>query len=644
MAEDIKKPQENNDAEAELKEVSDADSGDLKESADGRKKRRHMGGGPSGILAPGEKPKNFRKAVKDTLKYMGAYKFAVLAVVFIAALATIFETLGPKVMGRATTLLAEGVMNKIHGTGGIDFAAVGRVLVMTAVLYAVGAFAQYIQALIMTNITQRTVYNMRKDISEKIDRMPIGYFEKVPTGEILSRITNDVDTLGQALSQSISNFIWAIISIVGIVVVMLTINVTMTLVALLVVPFSALVMGILIKISQKHFAAQQKYLGIIDGQIEEDFSGHLVIKAFNREEKLKEEFNASNEKLYESAWKSQFLSGLMRPLMRIVSNLGYAAVVLVGGGLCVRGAIGVGDIQAFVQYVKNIGMPIQEIAQVMNQVQSMAAAAERVFEFLDEDEEIDTTTAEYASGDEEAEVEFDHVSFGYDKEHPIIKDFSAKVWPGQKIAIVGPTGAGKTTMVKLLMRFYDVDSGAIRVDGRDIREKSRREHRDDFAMVLQDTWLFSGTIKDNIRYGREDATDEEVIAAAKAAKAHHFITTLPGGYDMVLSEDATNISEGQRQLLTIARAVLADKKLLILDEATSSVDTRTEEEIQKAMDALTENRTSFIIAHRLSTIRNANYILVMQDGDIVEQGNHEELMEKGGAYAELYNSQFEQVS
>ena len=636
MAEDIKKQKENIGAEAKE---------ELQESESGRRRPKdHVGGGPSGALAPGEKPKNFRKAVKDTLKYMGAYRFAVLLVVIIAALATIFETLGPKVMGRATTLLAEGVMNKIHGTGGIDFAAVGRVLMMTAFLYIIGAFAQYVQALIMTNITQKTVYNMRRDISEKIDRMPIGYFEKVPTGEILSRITNDVDTLGQALSQSISNFIWAIISIVGIIAVMLTINVTMTLVALLVVPLSAIVMGVLIKISQKHFANQQKYLGIIDGQIEEDFSGHLVIKAFNRENKVTDEFNSANEKLYESAWKSQFLSGLMRPLMRIVSNLGYAAVVVVGGTLCVKGAIGVGDIQAFVQYVKNIGHPIQEIATVMNQVQSMAAAAERVFEFLDEDEEIDTSNIEYETGDDEVEVEFDHVSFGYDKEHPIIKDFSAKVWPGQKIAIVGPTGAGKTTMVKLLMRFYDVDGGAVRVYGHYIREKTRQEHRDDFAMVLQDTWLFSGTIRDNIRYGREDATDDEVIEAAKAAKAHHFITTLPGGYDMVLSEDATNISEGQRQLLTIARAVLADKKLLILDEATSSVDTRTEEEIQKAMDALTENRTSFIIAHRLSTIRNANYILVMQDGDIVEQGNHDELMAKGGAYAELYNSQFEQVS
>ena len=632
------------EAKEEALELNEAEAEEREEAMPDGKRQKRPGGGPSGVLAPGEKPKNFRKAIKDTLSYMGAYKIAIVFVVIIAALATIFETVGPKVMGRATTLLAEGVLAKIHGTGGIDFNAVGRVLMLTMFLYAIGAFAQYLQALIMTNITQKIVYRMRRDISEKIDRMPIGYFEKMPTGEILSRITNDVDTLGQALSQSISNFIWAIISIIGIVVVMLTINVTMTLVALTVVPLSALVMGVLIKISQKHFAAQQKYLGIIDGQIEEDFSGHLVIKAFNREDRVSERFNESNEKLYESAWKSQFLSGLMRPLMRIVSNLGYAAVVVVGGTLCVKGAIGVGDIQAFVQYVKNIGQPIQEIAQIMNQVQSMAAAAERVFEFLEEDEEIDTTTETYETGDEEVEVEFDHVSFGYDKEHPIIKDFSAKVWPGQKIAIVGPTGAGKTTMVKLLMRFYDVDSGAIRIDGRDIREKSRQAHRDEFAMVLQDTWLFSGTIRDNIRYGREDATDEEIVEAAKAAKADHFIRTLPGGYDMVLNEDATNISEGQRQLLTIARAVLADKKLLILDEATSSVDTRTEEEIQKAMDALTENRTSFIIAHRLSTIRNANYILVMQDGDIVEQGNHDELIALNGAYAELYNSQFEQVS
>lgn len=607
------------------------------------KRRPRRGGGPSSILAPGEKPKNFRKAVGDTLRYMGGYKFAVAVVIVVSAIATIFETVGPKVMGRATTLLAKGVMNKIHGSGGIDFDAVARVLLMTLALYVIGAVAQYVQALIMTNVTQNIVYRMRRDISEKINRMPIGYFERVQTGEILSRITNDVDTLGQSLSQSISNFIWAIISMTGIVVVMLTINVTMTLIALLVIPLSALVMGALIKVSQKHFAAQQKYLGIIDGQVEETFSGHLVVKAFNREAAVTEEFNESNEKLFESAWKSQFLSGMMRPLMRIVSNLGYAAVVVAGGIFCVRGAIGVGDIQAFVQYVKNIGQPIQDIAQIMNQVQSMAAAAERVFEFLNEEEETEAPGAGEEMGEIKGAVEFRHVKFGYNKNQPVIRDFSAIVEPGQKIAIVGPTGAGKTTMVKLLMRFYDVDGGAILIDGHDIRDYTRKELRDNFAMVLQDTWLFSGTIRENIAYGREGATNDDIIRAAKAAKAHHFIKALPGGYKMVLNEDATNISEGQRQLLTIARAVLADKRLLILDEATSSVDTRTEEEIQKAMDALTEDRTSFIIAHRLSTIRNADLILVMDHGDIVEQGKHEDLLAKGGAYAELYNSQFEEV-
>ncbi len=633
MSEDKKPKTEYGAQEAEEQQTGQGDG----------KRQRRRGGGPSSILAPGEKPKNFRKAIGDTLRYMGGYKFAVAVVIVVSAVATVFETVGPKVMGRATTLLAEGVMNKIHGTGGIDFEAVSRVLLMTMALYFIGAIAQYVQALIMTNITQKIVYRMRRDISEKINRMPIGYFERVQTGEILSRITNDVDTLGQSLSQSISNFIWAIISMAGIVIVMLTINVTMTLIALMVIPLSALVMGLLIKVSQKHFAAQQKYLGIIDGQVEETFSGHLVVKAFNREAAVTEEFNRTNEKLYESAWKSQFLSGMMRPLMRIVSNLGYAAVVVAGGMFCVRGAIGVGDIQAFVQYVKNIGQPIQDIAQIMNQVQSMAAAAERVFEFLNEDEEEDAPGAADEMGEIRGAVEFRHVSFGYKKDHTVIKDFSAKVEPGQKIAIVGPTGAGKTTMVKLLMRFYDVDGGAILVDGRDIREFTRKELRDNFAMVLQDTWLFSGTIRENIAYGREGATNEEIIQAAKTAKAHHFIKALPGGYKMMLNEDATNISEGQRQLLTIARAVLADKRLLILDEATSSVDTRTEEEIQKAMDALTEDRTSFIIAHRLSTIRNADLILVMNHGDIVEQGTHEELLAKGGAYAELYNSQFEEV-
>ena len=607
-------------------------------------RRKRRGGGPSAILAPGEKPQNFRKAVSDTLSYMGGYKLAVVFVILISALATVFETVGPKVMGKATTLLAVGVKAKINGTGGIDFGAVGRILLLTMALYAIGAIAQWLQAFIMTNITQKIVYKMRRDISEKISRMPVGYFERVQTGEILSRITNDVDTLGHALSQSISNFIWAVVSIIGIVVVMLTINVTMTLIALLVVPLSALVMALLIRISQPYFRAQQEFLGIIDGQVEENFSGHLVIKAFNREEEMTDEFNRTNEKLYESAWKSQFFSGMMRPLMRIVSNLGYAGVAIAGGILCVRGSIGVGDIQAFVQYVKNIGQPIQEIAQIMNQVQSMAAAAERVFDFLAEEEETDSPDAIDDPGEIRGAVEFDHVSFGYDPDHIVIHDFSAKVEPGQKIAIVGPTGAGKTTMVKLLMRFYDVNSGAIKVDGRDIRELTRKAHRESFAMVLQDTWLFKGTIRQNILYGREDATNEEIIAAAKAAKAHHFIRTLPGGYKMVLNEDATNISEGQRQLLTIARAILADKKLLILDEATSSVDTRTEEEIQKAMDALTKDRTSFIIAHRLSTIRNADLILVMDHGDIVEQGTHEELLARGGFYADLYNSQFENIA
>lgn len=608
----------------------------------GRKKKRR-GRGPSSTLAPGEKPRNFGKAVKDTLSYLGGYKIAIVFVVFIAALATIFETLGPKVMGKATTLLAEGLMGKIHGTGGIDFPAIGKILLITMALYAIGAFAQFLQAWIMANITQKVIYKMRRDVSEKINRMPISYFEKVPTGEILSRITNDIDTLGMGLNSSVSNFIWSIVSIVGIIVVMLTMNVTMTIIALLVVPLSAVAMAVLIKVSQKHFQAQQEYLGIIDSQVEENFSGHLVIKAFNREEEITKDFDKANEKLYESAWKSQFLSGVMRPLLKVVTNIGYAAVAIAGGIICAAGKIGVGDIQAFVQYVKNLGQPVQELAQIMNQVQSMAAAAERVFDFLEEqEEELDDENA-VSANNLKGEVEFNHVSFGYSEDQPVIHDFSAKVKPGQKIAIVGPTGAGKTTMVKLLMRFYDVNGGSIKVDGRDIREYKCDEYRANYAMVLQDTWLFKGTIDSNLRFGKAGASREEVVAAAKAAKVDHFIKTLAGGYKMVLNEDATNISEGQRQLLTIARAILADKKLLILDEATSSVDTRTEEEIQKAMDNLTKGRTSFIIAHRLSTIKNADLILVMDHGDIVEQGTHEELLARNGFYADLYNSQFEEV-
>lgn len=614
------------------------------EKQNSQKSRKRMGKGPSAALAPGEKPKNFRKAVKNTINYMGAYKWAVVCVFFIAALATVFETLGPAVMGKATTTLAEGLMAKIHGTGGINFEAIGRILLITLGLYATGAIFQFVQAWIMNNITQRVVFNMRRDISEKINRMPMKYFETVQTGEILSRITNDIDTLGQGLSQSVSNFIWSTVSLIGIIVVMLYINFKLTLVALITIPLSAAFMAILIKVSQKHFAAQQENLGIIDGQVEENFTGHLVIKAFNREDRVVREFDKTNEKLYESAWKSQFLSGLMRPIMMIVSNMGNAAVVLAGGMLCAKGAIGVGDIQAFIQYVRNLSEPVQTIAQIMNQVQSMAAAAERVFEFLEEEEEIENEDVADVSPEEiRGEVEFDHVFFGYDEGTTIIRDFSAKVEPGQKIAIVGPTGAGKTTMVKLLMRFYDVNGGSIKLDGKDIREYSRKSLRRNFAMVLQDTWLFKGTIRANIKYGNQNADNDDIIKAAKAAKAHHFIRTLAGGYKMVLNEDASNISEGQRQLLTIARAILADRKLLILDEATSSVDTRTEEEIQKAMDALTRGRTSFIIAHRLSTIRNADMILVMNHGDIVEQGTHEELLAKGGFYADLYNSQFEEV-
>lgn len=619
-----------------------ADKQDKTTDEYGRKKhaRKH---GPGAAMAPGEKAKNFGKAIKDTLAYLGGYKIAIIGVVFIAALSTVFETLGPMVMGKGTTLIAQGVMAKIHGTGGLDFTAIGKVLVFTMLLYAVGAFFQFLQAWIMTNITQKVIYKMRRDVAEKINRMPIAYFEKIPTGEILSRITNDIDTVGMSMNQSISNLIWAIISVVGIIAVMLYMNVTMTIIAVMVVPLSAIVMAGLIKMSQKHFQTQQEYLGIIDSQVEENFSGHLVIKAFNREEAITEEFNRANEKLYESAWKSQFLSGLMRPLLRVVTNLGYVAVAVAGGIFCAAGSIGVGDIQAFIQYVKNLGQPVQEVAQIMNQLQSMAAAAERVFEFLNEEEESVDETGALDADELQGEVEFDHVSFGYDPNQLVIHDFSAKVKPGQKIAIVGPTGAGKTTMVKLLMRFYDVTGGSIKVDGHDIREYKRKEYRENYAMVLQDTWLFQGTIHSNLRFGKAGASNEEVIEAAKAAKAHHFIRTLSGGYKTVLNEDATNISEGQRQLMTIARAILADKKLLILDEATSSVDTRTEEEIQKAMDNLTQGRTSFIIAHRLSTIRNADLILVMNHGDIVEQGTHEELLAKGGFYADLYNSQFEEV-
>ena len=596
--------------------------------------------GPGRGMVPGEKAKNLKGALGKILRYMGKYKIAVVFVMIIAACSTVFSVLGPKVLGKATTGLAEGLMAKVAGTGGIDFSYIGKVLLFVLGLYLLSSVLSFVQGWIMTGITQKICYRMRKEITEKINRMPMKYFESRTYGEVLSRITNDVDTLGMGLNQSVTQIITSTATIIGVLVMMLSISPLMTLIALVVLPVSGLCVSLVVKKSQKHFITQQEYLGHINGQVEESYGGHLVIKAYNKEDEMIAQFNRTNDVLYTSAWKSQFLSGIMMPIMQFVGNLGYAAVALSGGMLAIRGVITIGDIQAFIQYVKSFTQPIQQIAQVTNQVQSMAAAAERVFEFLEEEEEDQVVEHSADVTKVIGNVAFDHVSFGYNPNQLIVHDFSAQVAAGQKIAIVGPTGAGKTTMVKLLMRFYDVNSGSIRIDGHDIREFNRRELRDAFGMVLQDTWLFKGSIMENIRYGRLDATDEEVVAAAKAAHADHFIRTLPGGYEMELNEDASNISQGQKQLLTIARAILADNRILILDEATSSVDTRTEELIQSAMDNLMKGRTSFVIAHRLSTIKNADIILVMKDGDIIEQGSHEELLEQGGFYADLYNSQF----
>ena len=607
-----------------------------------KRRRGPMGGhGPMGGMIGGEKAKDFKGSFSKLLAYIGRYKFAILTVMIFAAASTVFSVIGPKVMGKATTELAEGLMRKIGGTGGIDFDKIAHILMLTLGLYLCSAAFTFIQSWIMTGITQKICYRMRKEISEKINRMPMKYFESRTYGEVLSRITNDVDTLGQELNQSVTQIITSTATIIGVIVMMLSISPLMTLIALVVLPVSAILMSTVVKFSQKYFRTQQNYLGKINGQVEETYSGHLVIKAFNKEKETIENFDKTNNVLYTSAWKSQFLSGLMQPIMMFVGNMGYAGVAISGGILAIRGTIGIGDIQAFIQYVKNFTQPIQQIAQVINQVQSMTAASERVFEFLGEEEEDQTAENPVALPNPKGAVTFSHVRFGYDPKQVVIKDFSADVKPGQKIAIVGPTGAGKTTIVKLLMRFYDVDSGSISLDGHDIRDFNRHNLRDYFGMVLQDTWLFKGTIMENIRYGRLDATDEEVIAAAKAAHADHFIRTLPEGYEMELNEDASNVSQGQKQLLTIARAILADNPVLILDEATSSVDTRTEERIQKAMDNLMKGRTSFVIAHRLSTIKDADLILVMKDGDIIEQGNHEELLAQNGFYAELYNSQFE---
>ena len=605
---------------------------------------QHRGRGPMGRgMQPGEKPKDLKSSLGKLLSYIGNFKAAIIVVMIFAAASTVFNVIGPKTLGKATTALSEGLMAKIQGTGSIDFTYIGQILLFVLGLYVCSAAFNFIQGWIMTGVTQKICYRMRKEISRKINRMPMKYFESRTYGEVLSRITNDVDTLGQGLNQSITTIITSVATLVGVLIMMLSISPLMTLIAIVILPISMALISFVVKKSQKYFKDQQEYLGHINGQVEEVYGGHLVIKAFNREKDTIEEFNRTNEILYQSAWKSQFLSGMMQPIMMFVGNLGYAAVALSGGLLAIRGTITIGDIQAFIQYVKNFTQPIQQIAQVINQVQSMAAASERVFEFLNEEEEDQTVEHPADVSAVTGTVDFDHVQFGYNPDQTIIKDFSAHVKPGQKIAIVGPTGAGKTTMVKLLMRFYDVNSGSIKLDGHDVRDFNRRELRDAFGMVLQHTWLFKGTIMENIRYGRLEATDEEVIAAAKAAHADHFIKTLPGGYQMELNEDASNVSQGQKQLLTIARAILADNKILILDEATSSVDTRTEVTIQKAMDNLMRGRTSFVIAHRLSTIRNADLILVMKDGDIVEQGNHEELLEKNGFYANLYNSQFEDV-
>ena len=603
--------------------------------------RRHGPRGPHGGMAPGEKAKDFRGTMKKLMTYIGKYKFAVATVIVFAIGSTIFSIIGPKILSKATTELFNGLVAKIKGTGGIDFDKIGKILLILLTMYLVSAVFSFIQGWIMTGISNDVTYNLRKDISKKINKLPLNYFESRTNGEILSRVTNDVDTLQMSLNQSLTQLITSVTTLIGVFIMMLSINVWMTLAALLILPVSMFIIQTVMKHSQKYFQAQQDYLGRVNGQIEENFGGHDVVRVFNKEQDVLTEFERDNGKLYESAWKSQFLSGMMMPIMQFVGNLGYVGVSILGGYLAIKQTIEVGDIQSFIQYVRSFTQPIQQVAQVANMLQSTAAASERVFEFLDEKEEDQFAENPVSVEGLQGNVEFEHVHFGYNPEHIIINDFSAKVKEGQKIAIVGPTGAGKTTMIKLLMRFYDVNSGAIKIDGHNIKDFNRSELRQMFGMVLQDTWLFSGSIEDNIRYGRLDATHEEVVEAAKAARAHRFIKTLPGGYQMELNEEASNVSQGQKQLLTIARAMLADPKILILDEATSSVDTRTEIQIQKAMDQLMKGRTSFVIAHRLSTIRDADVILVMKDGDIVEQGNHEELLAQNGFYAELYNSQFE---
>ena len=606
--------------------------------------RRGPGRGPMGHgrgMMPGEKAKDFKGTMKKLMSYLGKYTYAIIAVFIFAIGSVAFSVIGPKILGKATTEIFNGLIGKISGGDGIDFDKIKIILLTLVALYIVSAILSFIQGFIMSGISQKLAYNLRDELSKKINRLPMSYFDKTTNGEVLSRFTNDIDTLAQSLNQSLTQIITAVTTLVGVFIMMLTISGVMTVAALVIIPIGMFVISMIIKRSQKFFAQQQAFLGNVNGQVEELYGGHLVVQAFNGQGDAIEKFDKTNEKLYQSAWKSQFLSGLMQPLMSFIGNLGYVLISILGGFLVIKNYIEVGDIQSFIQYVRQFNQPLNQIAQISNQLQATAASAERIFAFLAEEEEPVTENDSVKVTRHDGEVIFDHVRFGYDENKVIIKDFNAKVKPGQKIAIVGPTGAGKTTIIKLLMRFYDVNSGAIYVDGKNIKDYNRQELRSHFGMVLQDTWLFSGSIKDNIKYGKLDATDEQVKQAAKAAHVDHFIKTLPSGYDMVLNEEASNVSQGQKQLLTIARAILADPEILILDEATSSVDTRTEVLIQKAMDNLMENRTSFIIAHRLSTIRNADLILVMKDGDIIEQGTHEELLAQDGFYTNLYNSQFD---
>ena len=602
---------------------------------------RHGHMGPGGA---NEKAKDFKGTLKKLLHYMSVFKVQMAFIAIFAICGTVFDIVGPKILGKATTEIYNGLVSKVSGGSGMDFGRIGHILLMTLGLYLISALCSFIQGYLMTGVSQKTTYRLRKEISEKINRMPMNYFDTKPVGEVLSRVTNDIDTLGQSLNQSATQMITSVTTLIGVLAMMLSISPLMTLATLVILPVSMILISFVMKHSQKYFRGQQEYLGNVNGQVEEIYSGHNIIKAFNKEEDVIREFDTTNDRLYDSAWRSQFFSGMMMPIMQFIGNLGYVVVAILGGFLAIRKTIEVGDIQSFIQYVKRFTQPIQQIAQVANMLQMTAAASERVFEFLEEEEEDQTVEHPVSVENLEGNVSFDHVHFGYNADKIIVNDFSAEVKEGQKIAIVGPTGAGKTTMIKLLMRFYDVNSGAIKIDGHDVRDFNRSELREMFGMVLQDTWLFNGSIRDNIKYGKLDATDEEVIQAAKAAHVHQFVKTLPGGYDMELNEEANNVSQGQKQLLTIARAILADPKILILDEATSSVDTRTEVLIQKAMDNLMKGRTSFVIAHRLSTIRDADMILVMKDGDIVEQGNHEELLAKGGFYADLYNSQFEKTT